>query len=92
MTFIVTEGARQTCNHRVVGGQRLLIELLLVDFARAHDVDQLRVKPVGVLVWLLLRELLLLQVSLGELAELRVNTALPRVQAKTMRGRVNTVV
>ena len=55
MTFIVTEGARQTCNHRVVGGQRLLIELLLVDFTRAHDVDQLRVKPVGVLVWLLLR-------------------------------------
>ena len=54
MTFIVTEGTRQSCDHSIVGGKCLLLELLFVHFTRAHDIDQLWVIPVGVFERLLL--------------------------------------
>ena len=49
MALIEALRTGQPGNHRVIGRKCLLIKLFLVDFAGAHDVDQLRVELVVIL-------------------------------------------
>ena len=49
MALVEALRAGQPGNHRVIRRKCLLIELFLVDFAGAHDVNQLRVERVVIL-------------------------------------------